>query len=131
MTVYNVDTGENEWDTIKYFKAEWWTQIDAYQSDLFHKNNIKRHMSWLEYLPNSESPRDSRFRCRLCRNYFKTLRVSSDGKYLSFSSDEGVLKKNPKLNSNAMNQHSRSSSHQTIIEKLKAQVVYCNPHNQF
>ena len=133
MTIFDnfeADAGEQEWNTIKYFQTEWLTQINEHQKDLFYNATLKQHMSWFEYLPNTENPRDSRYRCRLCSTYFKTLGISK-GQHSPFSTEVGILKKHAKANSNAMNQHAKTTSHLLIIDKLKEIHFYGEPQNQF
>jgi len=107
------------WNDISHFQVDWLQQIETHQSDLINakwlSNDIKM---WLEYLFNSESPKDSHFRCRLCRNYATVQNVYAPGLPL-LGMEQGFLPTNKKRAYKHFKEHEVSEIHKKAIQKLK------------
>lgn len=118
MEIMGASLPEHEWVTTKYFQNTWINFITKHQSKLLPVKSIENNKVWFEYLPNSEIPSASTYRCRLCSKYFDKFKL--DNRYKpALANPLGIMKKNYDSNREMIVSHAKHTQHLAIISKLE------------
>ena len=123
---YNEEAPINEWEDQSFFDKEWLELMKMYQNDIAPVDTINRPeiRTWFEYLFDQTNPTESRYRCRLCHKYsdqfslgaqYNSRMREKDGREFVRGTKEPKRK-----NRNHINAHSKSPSHQRLIEWLRS-----------
>lgn len=68
-----VNPPQREWERSDYFQASWETFMSKIPDHIFRKQWIKdrpQWKKWLEIKPDFDHPEKTKFRCRICHNYY-------------------------------------------------------------
>ena len=111
------------WSTDRYFDNNWIQLMKEGQQQIMPRLLIKKSpdiRQWFEFLPNLANPAQSRFRCWLCRTFFKLAGIS-ESRRDGFSNSTGKLHPNYFNNIRTLRQHGSSAKHVAVISALKAE----------
>lgn len=104
-------------------RESWIKTIERHQADLRSVKTVQKHKAWFEYLEDTQQPKNSNFRCRLCYKYFDEMKLCKNSKPAFALAGGFKLKPNRKKNSDAINEHATAMSHLNIIALLKENVA--------
>jgi hypothetical protein len=110
----------NEWENTAHFQESWIEKIKNHQKDILPYHKIATDMElrkWFVYYFNEENPAESKYGCRICRDYYDSFKLSSRYKAL-MANPSGTLKSTKKANNDEINQHPKTSSHLNTVDKL-------------
>uniref|UniRef100_A0A915J9F9 DUF4371 domain-containing protein n=1 Tax=Romanomermis culicivorax TaxID=13658 RepID=A0A915J9F9_ROMCU len=119
---------EREWETKSFFQNNWIKLMETHQKSLLPIKTITDNKVWFEYLPNTENPTTSTYRCRLCSKYFNKLGMDARYKPL-LANPDGVLRADYHWNWQIIKDHAQSKPHQNIIAKLEQAAVEVLPES--
>lgn len=107
-----------EWKITSHFQARWIEQIKSHQSNLISIEAVESNKVWFDYLYNDTHPKESTYRCRICHQYYDEFKLQQRYK-TTFAEEQGSLRAYKADNKKAIMEHSKSSSHTTIIQLLE------------
>lgn len=87
------------------FSEVWLQLMKEHQADLLPVNKISnQYKSWFEYVVNTEKPKESTFRCRLCNKYYDQFHMACNYRN-SLCNKEGVLYRTIDENRRKLREH--------------------------
>lgn len=99
-------------------RAEWLKLIETHQSGLIPLDAVKKSKTWFEYIFNEASPKESRYRCRICNKHYDELNLPSNHRSLLADKD-GMLRKDKAQNRRNILEHATKPGHMKVIEILE------------
>ena len=112
---FEMQTELEDWESTKYFDNDWIHLIERHQRELLPFRFTDDTKKWFEYLYNDQQPVISRFRCRICHKYAKTMQFSNH-LLTDIMSENGALADNKVANRRRISGHKNTEVHKKIIE---------------
>lgn len=108
-----------------FYRNDWIDKIEKHQKHLLPLTTIKRNKKWFQYIYNENSPKDSRYRCRICFNYYDAFGLPKHSKS-ALANEEGQLRSDKDKNWETISKHATTAGyyHHKILTLIKSVYVY-------
>ena len=110
------------WETTKHFKNEWLDQMRQNHGELMPVDEISRRdniKKWFRYKPNTVTPLDSTYSCRICEDHHKEAGISTNHLCPLTNTEGKAVTSNIKTNKELIYGHHKRGVHISVVNYLK------------